>query len=253
MKKESHNTERSGRGQPPVLCCIISCLIEEQATWWQFKGLWSLLRQRAWKELHSLHLQDWVARACFVSWQLLLHLSRIIYKVAKPETSQVCWHIANLVESCMFNALRTLTRLRVWLFRISAAVDIGHWWWLRSPGVVCNGVHLRGELCNGLGALRDGMLGQLSRQDKPDCCLDLPGCHSGLLGVASQRRGLIGNLLKDVIDKGVQNWHSLGADPSVRMNLQRSINISDSLSFKRAVTCSGTQTFQAPDDVHNLE
>ena len=100
-----------------------------------------------------------------------------------------------------------------------------YWWWLRSPGVVWDGVHLRSELCDGFGALRDSMLGKLSRQDKPDCCLDLPGCDCGLLGVASQRGCLIGDLLKDVIDEGVQNWHSLGADASVRVDLQNRNNL----------------------------
>ena len=101
------------------------------------------------------------------------------------------------------------------------AESASSWWWLRSPGVVWYfWVHLRSELGDGLGALRDGVLGQLSRQHKPDCCLDLSGCHCGLLGVASQRRCLVGNLLKDVIDEGVQNGHSLGANSSVWMNLR---------------------------------
>ena len=98
-------------------------------------------------------------------------------------------------------------------------IDV-HWWWLRSPGVVWYWVRLRSEFGDSLGSLRDGVLGQLSRQDKPDCCLDLPGCYCGLLSVPSQAGCLIGNLLKDVIDEGVQDWHCLGADAGVWMNLQ---------------------------------
>ena len=63
------------------------------------------------------------------------------------------------------------------------------------------------------------MLGQLSGQNEPDCGLDFTRSHGRLLVVASQGGGLSGNLLKDVVDKGVQDAHGLGADTRVRVHL----------------------------------
>ena len=109
--------------------------------------------------------------------------------------------------------------------KLQIGINFSDWWWLRSPGVVWYQIQSRGELGDGFGALRDGMLCQLSWQDKPDCCLNLSGCHCRLLGVSGQAGGLIGNLLKDVIDEGVQNWHSLRADSSVWVHLHFSSKI----------------------------
>ena len=80
-------------------------------------------------------------------------------------------------------------------------------------------VHLRSELGDSLGALTDGVLGQLTGEDQPDCSLDLPGCDGGLLVVSSQCGGLIGDLLKDVIDEGVQDGHGLGTNSSIWVDL----------------------------------
>ena len=80
-------------------------------------------------------------------------------------------------------------------------------------------VHLRSELGDSLGALTDGVLGQLTGENKPDGSLDLSGSYCGLLVVASQRGGLICNLFKDVIDEGVQDGHRLGTDSCVWVDL----------------------------------
>ena len=77
-----------------------------------------------------------------------------------------------------------------------------------------------GELGDGLGALRHGVLGQLPRQDQAHSCLDLARGHSGLLVVAGQLGGLGGDLLKDVVDEGIQDGHGLGADARVGVHLQ---------------------------------
>lgn len=79
----------------------------------------------------------------------------------------------------------------------------------------------RSELGDGLCALRHGMLGQLSWQNETDGSLNLPGGDRRLLVVTSQIGGLRGDFLEDVVDKGVQNGHSLGADASVGVNLER--------------------------------
>ena len=84
--------------------------------------------------------------------------------------------------------------------------------------MVC--AHLRSELGDSLGALADGVLGQLTGEDQPDGSLDLPGCDGGLLVVSSQCGGLIGDLLKDVVDEGVQDGHGLGTNSCVGVDLQ---------------------------------
>jgi hypothetical protein len=61
----------------------------------------------------------------------------------------------------------------------------------------------RGELGDGLGALRHGVLSQLSWEDKADSSLDLAGGHCRLLVVASQLSGLCGKLLENIVDEGV--------------------------------------------------
>jgi len=76
-----------------------------------------------------------------------------------------------------------------------------------------------GELGDGLGALGHGVLGQLPGEDQAHRRLDLAGGHGGLLVVASQLGGLGGDLLKDIVDEGVQNGHGLGADARVGVHL----------------------------------
>ena len=98
-----------------------------------------------------------------------------------------------------------------------------------------------GELGDGLGALGDGVLGELSREDETDGRLDLSRrdgrllvvrCELGSLGgwssktVSVRDRGQRGmrenertNPLKDVVDKGVENQHGLVGDTSVGVDL----------------------------------
>jgi len=56
----------------------------------------------------------------------------------------------------------------------------------------------RRVLGDGLGALRDGVLGKLAREDEADRGLDFPRRDGGLLVVGSQLRGLGGNALENV-------------------------------------------------------
>ena len=67
----------------------------------------------------------------------------------------------------------------------------------------------RGVLGDGLGALRDGVLGQFTRKEEADCCLDLPGGDGGSLVVVSQTRGFSSNAFKDVIHERVHDGHGL--------------------------------------------
>ena len=74
-------------------------------------------------------------------------------------------------------------------------------------------------LGDGLGALRDGVLGQLTRQQQTDGGLDLAGGDGGAAVVVSQTGGLGSDALEDVVDEGVHDAHGLGRDASVGMHL----------------------------------
>ena len=72
------------------------------------------------------------------------------------------------------------------------------WFFLLSHSLLGAGV-----LGDGLGALRDGVLGQLSGQEEPDGGLDLPGGDGGPLVVVGELAGLGGDPLEEVVDEGV--------------------------------------------------
>ena len=76
-----------------------------------------------------------------------------------------------------------------------------------------------GVLGHSLSSLRDGVLGQLSGQEKPDRCLDLPGGDGGPLVVVSQTGGLSSDPLEDVVDERVHDAHGLGGDTGVGVDL----------------------------------
>ena len=62
-----------------------------------------------------------------------------------------------------------------------------------------------GVLGDGLGALGDGMLGELTGEEESDGSLDFPGGEGVLLVVADKAGGLVGDLLEDVVHEGVQD------------------------------------------------
>ena len=76
-----------------------------------------------------------------------------------------------------------------------------------------------GVLGDSLGALGDGVLGQLAGEQKPHGRLDLPGGDGGPLVVVGQAGGLGGDPLEDVVDKGVHDAHGLGGDAGVGVHL----------------------------------
>ena len=76
-----------------------------------------------------------------------------------------------------------------------------------------------GVLGDGLGALRDGVLGELTGEEEPDSGLDFPGGDGGPLVVVGQTGSLSGDPLEDVVDKGVHDGHGLGGDTSVGVDL----------------------------------
>ena len=77
----------------------------------------------------------------------------------------------------------------------------------------------RSVLGHGLRALRHGVLGQLTGEEKTDSRLDLPGGDGGPLVVVGQAGSFSSNALKDVVDEAVHDGHGLSGDASVGMNL----------------------------------
>ena len=76
-----------------------------------------------------------------------------------------------------------------------------------------------GVLGDGLGSLRDGVLGQLSGQEEPHSGLDLPGGDGGPLVVVGELAGLSGDPLEQVVDERVHDAHGLGGDTGVGVHL----------------------------------
>ena len=76
-----------------------------------------------------------------------------------------------------------------------------------------------GELGHGLGALGDGVLGELTGEDEAHSGLDLPGGDGGLLVVAGELGSLGGDLLEDVVDEGVHDAHGLLGDTEFGVDL----------------------------------
>ena len=88
-----------------------------------------------------------------------------------------------------------------------------------------------GVLGDGLGALRDGVLGQFTGEEEPDSSLDFPGGDGGPLVVVGKTGGLGGDALEDVIDERVHDGHSLGADASVGVDLLEDLVDVDRVRF----------------------
>ena len=77
----------------------------------------------------------------------------------------------------------------------------------------------RGELGHGLGALRHGVLGQLSREHKTHRRLHLARGEGGLLVVPGQLPGLAGHALEHIVDERVHDGHSALGDTGVGVHL----------------------------------
>ena len=88
-----------------------------------------------------------------------------------------------------------------------------------------------GVLGDGLGSLRDGVLGQLSGKEEPHGGLDLPGGDGGPLVVVGQTGGLGSDPLEDVVDEGVHDAHGLGGDAGVGVHLLQDLVDVDGVGF----------------------
>ena len=76
-----------------------------------------------------------------------------------------------------------------------------------------------GVLGDGLGAFRDGVLGQFTGQKESDAGLHLPGSDGGAFVVLRQTARLGGNSLEDVVHERVHDGHGLRGDASVGVDL----------------------------------
>ena len=77
----------------------------------------------------------------------------------------------------------------------------------------------RGELGDGLGALRDGVLGEFTRKDESDGGLNLSRGKSALLGVSSELGGLRSDSIEDIVDEGVHDAHASLGDTGIGVDL----------------------------------
>ena len=76
-----------------------------------------------------------------------------------------------------------------------------------------------GVLGDSLGALRDGVLGELTREEESDSSLDLARGDGGPLVVVGKAGRLSGDPLEDVVDEGVHDGHRLRGDAGVGVHL----------------------------------
>ena len=76
-----------------------------------------------------------------------------------------------------------------------------------------------GVLGDSLGSLRDGVLGELTREEESDSSLDLARGDGGPLVVVGESAGLSSDPLEQIVDERVHDAHGLGGDASVRVDL----------------------------------
>merc|ERR1719436_2082983 len=75
------------------------------------------------------------------------------------------------------------------------------------------------ELGDSLGALSDGVLGELTGEEEADGSLDLAGGEGVLLVVADETGRLGGDLLEDIVDERVHDAHGSLGDAGLWVHL----------------------------------
>lgn len=88
-----------------------------------------------------------------------------------------------------------------------------------------------GVLGDGLGALRHGVLGQLSGQQQAHGRLDFAARDRRATIVVSQARGFRSDALEDVVHEAVHDRHGLRADAGVGVNLLQHLVDVDSIAL----------------------
>ena len=84
---------------------------------------------------------------------------------------------------------------------------------------------------DGLGALRDGVLGQFTRKEEADSSLDLPGGDGRSLVVVGKTRSFCSNSFENVIHERVHDAHGLGGNTSVGVDLLQHLVDVDAVGF----------------------
>lgn len=90
---------------------------------------------------------------------------------------------------------------------------------MASIVVVVDSLLAAGVLGDGLGALGDGVLGELARQQQTHGRLDFAARDRVLLVVVGQTRRLGGDALEQVVHERVHDRHGFRADARVRVHL----------------------------------
>ena len=88
-----------------------------------------------------------------------------------------------------------------------------------------------GVLCDGLGALGNGVLGQLPGKQQTNGSLNFSGGDGGAAVVVSQAGSLGSDALENVVHERVHDRHGLAGDPRVRMNLLQHFVYVDAVTF----------------------
>jgi hypothetical protein len=88
-----------------------------------------------------------------------------------------------------------------------------------------------GVFCNSFGSLADGVLGEFSGEKKTNSGLNFSAGDGASLVVVSEARSFGGDSLEDVVDEGVHDTHSLGADSGIGVNLLQNLVNVDGIGF----------------------
>ena len=91
--------------------------------------------------------------------------------------------------------------------------------WSATSVIICLDSSAAGVLVDGLGALRDGVLRELTREEEAHRGLDLTGGEGRAVGVAAEAEGLVGQTIKGVVDKRVHDGHGAAGNSDIRVHL----------------------------------
>jgi hypothetical protein len=101
-----------------------------------------------------------------------------------------------------------------------------------------------GELGDGLGSFRDGVLGQLTGEDEFDGSLNFAGAHGVSTVVADQAGGFDGESVERVGNEGVHDGHGLLGDSGFGVDLLQHLVDVDAERFN---SLSGSLLFNSLD------
>ena len=116
-------------------------------------------------------------------------------------------------------------------FKYCGSPDKGCFWLNQESKLISFDLLGGSVLGDGFGALRYGVLGQFSGEEKSDSGLDFPRGDGGPLVVVGQTGSFSSNALEDVVDKGVHDAHGLGGDTGIGVHLFQDLVDVDGIGF----------------------